>query len=410
MKTKLNISILFLIVLLDQASFGVLLPIFSFLFSDGSHVSLVQEQFSSINYVLYGVFFATFSIFQFFSATILGELSDYYGRKRIISISVLLVLLSFVLYIIGIRYEIIYILFLGRILAGVAAGCLGVIFASVSDISDEITKAKNFSIIASASGLGLIVGPLVGGVFTDTKLNSGFNFYTPLYLLLILNALCLLLYISFSKETLTGKIKKKMSLHLSFLHIKRSLTDTDLRYLYLISFFFTSALSSFMVFGSSFLIKKLSLTLSEINVLLFCFGVCILLAQIVLQGLYRKMHKLKILRLFSIIFLSGLLFVSNTGNIMLVYVALTFIAFSIGIIYPTMLNIIDDHAGNDDRGEKLGINTSVQSLAQAVSILGVGALTYFISIDYILYAVMLFVFVVFLFSKYAPTRRKIEVI
>ena len=142
MNIKLNIVILFLVVLLDQSSFGILLPIFSFLFSGNSQISFIQQNFSNIHYILYGLFFSIFSIFQFFSATILGELSDYHGRKKVISLSIIFIVLSFILYIVGIKSESIVLLFLGRILAGTGAGCLGVIFASVSDISSEYNKTK----------------------------------------------------------------------------------------------------------------------------------------------------------------------------------------------------------------------------------------------------------------------------
>jgi predicted MFS family arabinose efflux permease len=159
-----------------------------------------------------------------------------------------------------------------------------------------------------------------------------------------------------------------------------------------------------MVFGSSYLIKKLVLTLSEINILFFCFGISILLAQIALQWLYRVMHKLKVLRLFSIFFLFGLLIIGNVENVTLIYFALTLIAFSIGVMYPSILNIIDDTADSNDRGEKLGINTSVQSLAQALSLLSVGLFVYFVDIQNVLYLVMMFTLATF-FSARSCKRR-----
>lgn len=398
MNTKLNIVILFFIVLLDQSSFGILLPIFSFLFSGNSQTSFIQQNFSSIHYILYGVFFSIFSIFQFFSATILGELSDYYGRKKIISLSIIFIVLSFILYILGIKSESIILLFLGRIIAGIGAGCLGVIFASASDLSSEHNKTKNFSIIASASGLGLVTGPLLGGIFSDNKISAYFNLYTPLYLFLILNSICLLLFIFLSKETLIKKTSKNISFNISLVHIRKSLQDSKLKHVYLISFLFTCTLSLFIVFGSSFLVNKFNLTLTGINLFLFFFGICIILAQIFLQYIYKKLHKLKIISIFSVVYLFGLFLIRSTDTISLTYVSLFFIAFSIGMLYPTILNIIDENTHQDDKGEKLGINTSIQSLAQAISVLCIGISTYFINIKNVIVIIMLGVLLVLLLS------------
>lgn len=388
MNTKLNITILFLVVLLDQSSFGILLPIFSSLFSGNLQENFIQQNFSDTHYILYGVVFSVFSVFQFFSATILGELSDYYGRKKIISLSIVFVILSLTLYISGIKFESITILFFGRIFGGIGAGCIGVILAFISDISNEHNRVQNFSIITSASGLGLVTGPLLGGVFSDTTISTHFSFYTPLYLLLVFNSTCLFLYIFLTKDILILNKNKKINLGLSLNHIKKSLKDPILKQLYLISFLFTCALSLFIVFGPLFLINKFSLSLAGINLLLFFFGICIILAQIFLQYIYKKLHKLNIISLFSIIYLSGLILIRSTETISLTYLSLFFIAFSIGTLYPTILSIIDENTHHYDKGEKLGINASIQSFAQAISVLCVGVLTCYISINSIIFIIM----------------------
>ncbi len=86
MKSKIT-SILFAIVMLDLLGFGIIIPILPVLFLKTQfHLNILQQLFPTVKqeYILYGLIVAAYPFAQFFSAPILGQLSDRFGRKQIL--------------------------------------------------------------------------------------------------------------------------------------------------------------------------------------------------------------------------------------------------------------------------------------------------------------------------------------
>ena len=207
-KTKKVFPILFSMVLLDQTAFGVLLPIISVLFIEPQSTYFLLSgpaQAQTTGYILLSLLFGTFPLAQFFAGPVLGELSDRFGRKPILIFAALSITVAYGVFAYGIVIKNIQLLFLSRVLAGIGGGSVGVIFASAADISSPADRAKNFGIIASASGLGLILGPLIGGLLSDSSTVSFFNLTTPVYALLILGLCNLLIVSTLFPETYGGR-------------------------------------------------------------------------------------------------------------------------------------------------------------------------------------------------------------
>ena len=121
--------------------------------------------------VYYGVIISTYATTQFLCAPVLGALSDRYGRRPVILVS---------LFGLGTDYLIqgwapsIGWLFLGRVIAGIMGASITTANAYIADVSTPATRARNYGFVGAAFGLGFIFGPVLGGLLSGISLRLPF--------------------------------------------------------------------------------------------------------------------------------------------------------------------------------------------------------------------------------------------
>ncbi len=166
MKSKKSaLLFIFITILVDVIGIGIIIPIIPdfimLLTGEGTHMA-----------VIYGMWLTTaFAGMQFFFSPVLGEISDKYGRKPILLLSLLGLSID---YLIHAWAPTIAWLFIGRFLAGITGASFTVASAYIADISSPEEKAKNFGLIGAAFGLGFIIGPGIGGYFGDIDIRLPF--------------------------------------------------------------------------------------------------------------------------------------------------------------------------------------------------------------------------------------------
>lgn len=370
-KTKNVLPILFSMVLLDQVAFGILLPVMSLLFVEYQSPYFLlsnPEQVRTIGYLLLGLLFATFPLAQFIAAPILGEFSDKFGRKPVLVVAVICITLAYALFAGGVILKSIPLLFLARLLSGIGGGSVGAIFASAADISSISDRAENFGIIASASGLGLILGPLIGGVLSDSSIISFFNLLTPLYALGFLGIFNFFIIVFLLPEThKTPERARQIKWTRSLLHLQESYRNKHLRDTFFVSFLFSACLSLFLTFGSVVVLQRFSLSQTVLSYFLGYFGFWIIVSQLGLIKLLLRVVREEIILRNSLLGISvGLLMFYFAPSLPWLLVITPIIALSVGLSYTMITTLLSIRTAPERQGETLGINTSVQSLAQAI--------------------------------------------
>ncbi len=156
---KGSILFIFITVLVDVIGIGIIIPIIPELIQD---LTGVHDSSSTAWWVT--IFMVTTAGLQFLFAPVMGELSDRFGRRPILLITLLALGLDYIFH--GFAPTI-WWLFIGRVLAGITGASHTVATAYIADISSKENKAKNFGLIGAAFGLGFVIGPLIGGTFGE---------------------------------------------------------------------------------------------------------------------------------------------------------------------------------------------------------------------------------------------------
>ncbi|MEM6767377.1 MAG: MFS transporter [Bacteroidota bacterium] len=364
-RKRLPIGLIFITALLDLLGLSLIVPVLGPLLISQNEILGPEFGPDSRNIVL-GLIIGTFSLLQFFGSSILGSLSDKYGRKPVLVASLITSFVGYSTVGIGIHFGNLAVMFVGRAVQGFAAGNLAILFSSIADISAPEEKAKNFGLVGAAFGIGFVFGPLLGGVLSNPELVSWFTFTTPFIVgatLVLLNLLQV--WVRFEETNEAPKPNLVVSPFAGFVNLGKAFSHDSLRSIFLVVFLQTFGFTFFTQMVQVTLIKQFDYGPDDIGYLYGFIGVVIALTQGVLVGIISKRYspnKILYVTLFllPVALLINMLPTENWQLFMLV----PLIAICQGISTPNISAMISNMASKDEQGETLGMQQSVQALSQ----------------------------------------------
>ena len=274
-----NLRTLFFTVIAEVISFGVLIPIVPLLFTEPSSSYFMLPEGLSINtgYILLGLLIGLYPLGQFISTPILGEISDIYGRKKVIQISILGTVISSLIFAYGILVSSIAVLFASRIINGLTGGLVSVAQASIADLSSNDNKSKNFGIIGMAFGTGFIFGPFLGGVLSS-DFSTYFTSTTPFIFAAGLSALSLVY--SNRKLVETSPMEdKKIDWKKPMTQLIKGLNLPGLKKVFAANFFYFSGFAFFTTFIPVYLVQQFDFTQFGTGNFFFYIGLLLIFGQ-----------------------------------------------------------------------------------------------------------------------------------
>ena len=162
---KPALGFIFVTLLLDILGIGLIIPILPRLVESFANYDMVDAS------RLYGALGALYALMQFICAPIIGSLSDRFGRRKVILVSLFASAIDYGILVLA--PNIIW-LFIGRILTGITAANYSAAMAYIADITPPEKRAANFGLVGAAFGIGFIAGPALGGLLGEYNLRAPF--------------------------------------------------------------------------------------------------------------------------------------------------------------------------------------------------------------------------------------------
>lgn len=350
------LRILFLTVFIDLMGFGIVVPILAF----------VSKEYGASGMTL-GLILGSFSLMQFFFSPLWGRLSDRIGRRPVLMISLFGNVLGFSCFALASNVA---MLFATRILSGIASASIPAAQAYIADTADESSRAKEMGRISMAFGLGLVLGPPLGGLLSSLATDRGLPpNMLPGMAAAMLSATALLMAIFALPESLSatsdrhGKgwsIFDNESWRILFRARPLRLGATALAVLMCA----LAALAPLLVLVGR---DRYGLTARDVGLLMGLMGVVVVTLQLgVIHRLTKKFGDVATGLLGAVSLVAGLLLVPLTVSRAVLIAAVCLMGMAQGLCHPTLSAFISKVAPPASRGGILGVSSSMTALARVM--------------------------------------------
>lgn len=346
--------VIFVTVLIDLIGFGIVIPVLPF-YAEGTVFNATPRTV--------GLLFASYSVMQLIFSPILGRLSDKYGRRPVLLLSIIGTGIGFL--ILGFATKL-WMLFLGRILDGITGGNISTAQAYIADVTTRENRAKGMGLLGAAFGIGFILGPAIGGILSHWGIHIPFLFAAALCF-----ANATLLYFTL-KETVTADHPARNAAGTRGLsRLFSSLTQPRLGFVLVIYFLFVVAFSIMTTTFSLYTMFRFGYNAQQNGYLFAYVGLIAVIVQGGLIGrLVKRFGEISLVIVGALLFAGSLFAVPFVGPVTGGLVALLIGGgiFSLGnsLSTPALNSLASKSVGPAEQGSVMGVTQSAASLARAV--------------------------------------------
>lgn len=347
--------LILIIGLLNAIGLTIVIPLFPFL------ISLYVPAEKVALYL--GILISIYAVCKFFMAPIMGALSDYFGRKPILFFSLLATAVGY--FTLGIGGAL-WVLFLGRVIAGISAGDISALYAYVADSTQGKERTKLYGYLGAANGIGFMIGPAIGGVLGIEYISlpffiaGGISIITALFIYLTL------------PETLIEENRKKnitVNDFNPFSHFKDIFGLKEAKEVFILGAYFFIALLFYQSNISVYLKDVFAWGTAQIGVLFALIGFCDIVSRAILLPKLLIFSEKNIILGGLILMIAGFASIVLSGYLgvaSLLWISIVLITVGEGLFDPSYNNLLSHSVSENKQGQLQGVNQGLHSSYEIV--------------------------------------------
>src|SRR5215469_2349564 len=323
-------AILLLIIFIDLVGFGVVIPLLPY-YALNFHATPLEVT----------SMMACYSFAQFFSSPIWGRISDKFGRRPVLLVSLSASVLSYLW--LGVA-DALWMLFAARLLSGAGAGNIAAAQAYITDVTPPEKRAKGMGMIGAAFGLGFTVGPAIGGLLAGSNPDSS-ALARPAFAAASLSALALVLAFLLLKESLSPELRGSANRPGRIALAKDAFGRPLLRHLVVLFFLTTCAFagleSTFALWANS----VFGWGPLQIGWIFFFVGIVLVLVQGGLIGrLSRRFGEARLTTYGAVLLVIGLASLPFSLSLAAVLGVMAVLSLGLGCLNPSVTSLVSREA------------------------------------------------------------------
>lgn len=357
----------YLLTFVNVLGLSILMPVLPF----------IVEDYGAPEWV-YGLLLTFYSAFQFIGSPYLGAMSDRLGRKPVLIISQAGTLFSWFVFLIAIfvpKYQIfgfalpILVIAVSRILDGITGGNTSVANAYVSDITTPEQKKHIFGYLGGISGIGMIIGPAIGGVTAASSMGYSATILVAIGIS-IFTLIALIFWIKESHpiENRTDSKRQNMMASLFLIRRIREIQASKfIQTIFLMRLLFSIMMAFYISTIALFMIDRFQFDQKELGFFMLGVGIFLGVNQaFVSKWFINKFGPFKTLIIGLSLCTIGLLAITIPQNVPLYFAMYYLLNLGLSLCFPTLNSLIAIHANKEKLGEIMGISESMGAIAMAI--------------------------------------------
>ncbi len=366
-KPRRILILLFFTVFIDLVGFGMIIPLIPYLGR-----SLGESAFKA------GILMSIYSLMQFIFNPFWGQLSDKYGRRPILLLSLLGASISHLGFAFSTTF---WTMFMARLFAGTFAANISAAMASVADISEESERSKRMGLIGAAFGLGFTIGPFFGGFISSQgakiSLEAPFGLWTAALAAAFLCFLNFVFAIFYLPETNPKIINKgiypnlktttPLPAHKKILVIFQYFKKSNLRNLLLTYGLNSLAMALIEVSLFLYVKDKFELNLEQASMGFAYIGLILVFTQgFLVRKMLPKYGEAKLIKASLVLFAFGVGSIPLAPTLVLFIIPVTILSVAQGLLSPALTGSISLNEDQDHQGQVMGVTQSLSALGRII--------------------------------------------
>lgn len=363
---------LLLVLFIDSMGMGLFFPVLSSLIIDPSLHFLAGDYSIEKRQFIYGVIISVYMFSWFFGAAILGDVSDFIGRKKSLLICLGGAVFGYIAAGISIAIHSIALMIIGRLIAGFTAGSQAIAQAAIVDISDAGNKSRNMSWMVLTLSLGFLTGPIIGGILSSPQLISWFNYTIPMYFAAFISLLNIVLLSYLFNETFIPTKKFVLNWFRAIEVFISAFKHRRVRNLSIVLLFMEIGWGAYFSFIVTFMVNSFHFTALQSGLFLSLVALGFSGGSGILVPLCLKWMSLRRAVVINFIVAAAMIFIMVITQSLYIALIVGFIVgANIAVCYSNLLTLLSNQVSPEEQGWVMGMTGSVGALCFAVtSLLG----------------------------------------
>jgi DHA1 family tetracycline resistance protein-like MFS transporter len=366
---------LYIVVFIGFVGYSLMITVFTpLLLGDGGGLVSADSSTSERTLVLGGLL-ALYPLAQFFGAPVLGSLSDRFGRRPVLLVSLATSAAFYALMALALHLHSLALLAVACLLAGISEANIAIAQSAIADVAPAAERSRLFGYVYLSSSLAYVVGPLAGGKLADPGVVGWFGAPTPFLAVAVLLVATLGLTAVAFRETHAPDPGAPLGLGVAVRNIGAAFAGGRLRPVFAANFALYLAIFGFFRVYPMYLVDHFGMGVGRESEFIAWVAVPIVLANLFLVGrLSGRIDPRRLTVRFGAALAVCLAVVIAPRPEGALWVTLFACALALAICLPSMAAMVSGAVGRAEQGRALGTNQSLQTGAEGVSGLAGGGL------------------------------------